>query len=96
VAFIGREYQTKIGPLQKALIDMRVSPPSQPCNADREDQKVAPGSAIRAAEHQRKIAIGWLYLVDITSDDILRASYERLARRHFRLADAEAASVGPG
>ena len=88
------DIKQKFGPLQKALIDMCPSSPSQPCNSDRHDQKVPPGSAILEAEYQRKIAIGWLYLVDITSDDILRASYERLARRHFRLA--EAASVGPG
>jgi hypothetical protein len=46
------------------------------------------------AEYQRKIAIGWLYLADITGDDALRARYERIARRHFQLADAEERKVG--
>jgi hypothetical protein len=73
---------------------MCVSSPSQPCNSDRDDQKIPPSSPILEAEYQRKIAIGWLYLVDITSDDILRASYEGLARHHFQLADAEAAGLG--
>ena len=39
-------------------------------------------------------ATGWLYLADMTSDDILRASYERLARRHFQCAETEQAGVG--
>jgi hypothetical protein len=51
-------------------------------------------AAALEAAHQRKIATGWLYLADMTSDDILRASYERLARRHFQCADAEQAGVG--
>jgi hypothetical protein len=45
-------------------------------------------SALEAA-YQRTIATGWLYLVDITSDNILRADYERIARHHLQLADAE-------
>jgi hypothetical protein len=76
------------------MIDMRASSLSEPSDTDRDDQTVPPRAATLEAGYQRKIAIGWLYLVDITSDDILRASYERLARHHFQLADAEEATVG--
>jgi len=70
---------------------MRTSATSEPADPDRDQPKVTPTRTALEAQYQRKIATGWLYLVDITSDDLLRARYERLARRHLRLADAEEA-----
>ena len=69
-----------------ALLAMCVSPPDR-------DRKVPPTSAALEAEYQRKVAIGWLYRAEITSDDTLRASYERIARQHFQLAEAEEARL---
>jgi hypothetical protein len=65
--------------------------PLPPAALDRERdcRQVKPSDAALAAEHQRKIATGWLYLVDITSDQALRTSYEQIARHHLLLADAE-------
>ena len=68
---------------------MRVSLVSTPAVSGLGHQRVPPTSAALEAEYQRKIATGWLYLADITSDDLLRASYERIARHHFQLADAD-------
>jgi hypothetical protein len=75
----------------EAVIDMRISATSEPADADRKRRKVPPTKATLEAEYQRKIATGWLYLVDITSDDLLRASYERLARHHLQSARLEEA-----
>ena len=68
------------------MLAMCVSPPDR-------DRKVPPTSAALEAEYQRKVAIGWLYRAEITSDDTLRASYERIARHHFQLAEAEEARL---
>jgi hypothetical protein len=73
---------------------MRASSVANPANPDRDKPSVAPTSAALEAEYQRKVATGWLHLADITADDALRASYERIARHHIRLADAEEATVG--
>jgi hypothetical protein len=73
---------------------MPISMPSEQGDLGPDYRNAAsPKTALEAA-YQRKIATGWLYLVDTTSDDILRASYERIARHHLQLADAEEAD-GP-
>ena len=83
--------------IRRAVIDMRVASPPGPSGPALDDQKVEPRSAALEAERQRKIAIGWLYLVDITSDDTLRAGYERIARHHMRLAQGvETRALTPG
>jgi hypothetical protein len=58
-------------------------------DTERDRQKVKPNSATLEAEYQRSIATGWLYLVDMTSDKGLRTSYEKIARHHLQLADAQ-------
>jgi hypothetical protein len=63
--------------------------PLPPEPAPERDRKAKPNSAALEAEYQRKIATGWLYLVDITSDHALRTGYEKAARHHLQLADAE-------
>jgi hypothetical protein len=72
---------------------MRISAISEPADPDRDYRKVPPTKATLEAEYQRKVAIGWLYLVDMTADDILRARYERIARRYLQRADAEEAKA---
>jgi hypothetical protein len=70
---------------------MPICMPSEPGDLGPDHRNApSPKTALEAA-YQRKIATGWLYLVDLTSDDILRASYERIARHHLQLADAEEA-----
>jgi hypothetical protein len=68
---------------------MRDRFPPESADLERDRRKVKPSGATPEAEYQRKIAIGWLYLVDITSDLALRTSYEQIARHHLLLADAE-------
>jgi len=73
----------------EGLIQMPISMPSQQDDLGSDHRNGAPTRTALEAGYQRKIAIGWLYLVDITSDDVLRAGYERIARHHLQLADAE-------
>jgi hypothetical protein len=91
--FIRRGYQMPA--IQRASVTMSAYPPPQSCNPDPGHRRIQLSAATLEAALQRKIATGWLYLADMTSDDNLRASYERLARRHFQCADAEQAGLGP-
>jgi hypothetical protein len=76
----------------EGLIQMPISVPSEQRDLGPDHRSAASTRTALEAAYQRKIAIGWLYLVDITSDDILRAGYERIARHHLQLADAEEAA----
>jgi hypothetical protein len=71
---------------------MPISMPSEQGALGPDHQNAASTRTALEAAYQRKIATGWLYLVDITSDDILRAGYERIARHHLQLADVEEAT----
>jgi hypothetical protein len=73
---------------------MSASFPPGPSHPDRDRRKAPFSSAALEAAYQRKVATGWLYLAEMTSDNILRASYERIARHHVQCADAEEAGVG--
>src|SRR5882672_2757892 len=96
--FIRRGYQMAAvsGNLwfRRVLIDMCASLPPGPSNPDRDRRKARSSRATLEAAYQRKVATGWLYLAEMTSDNILRAIYERIALHHVQCADAEEAGVG--
>jgi hypothetical protein len=66
----------------EGLIQIPISMPSEQGDLGPDHRNAASTKTALEAAYQRKIATGWLYLVDITSDDLLRANYERIARHH--------------
>jgi hypothetical protein len=64
-----------------------MSLPPRPPTPGLESMDAQPDCAEHSAQYLREVAIGYLFLADITADKIQNAKYMRIARRHFQLAE---------